>query len=210
MKLILEERRKHQLIGLIVMVALGALFLPPLMKHSTDRLEEKINISVRLPDKPVQPNIEPPDEKTMFRAVKVAHVDIDNPPSKVTVPSEVHAQALSTDLPGPSKISPVQFSKNDFVKPAHKSVSKRTISHQKTQYAVQLGSFALERNAIALVARLRHKGFKANYTKSTYKQGAIYKVIVGQVTHREEAKILQQQLAKDVHLTGFIINTGVS
>jgi DedD protein len=39
-------------------------------------------------------------------------------------------------------------------------------------------------------------------------EGMVYKVIVGQLSKREQAQHLQQQLASAVQIRGFIVSTG--
>src|SRR5262245_61755469 len=74
MKLELDEKVKHRLIGLAVILSIGAIFAPAIVKKSNQRFDGNVNVSVELPPKPLPPKIAMPDEKAMFGTVKVAHV----------------------------------------------------------------------------------------------------------------------------------------
>lgn len=76
MKLVFDERIKHRLVGLAVVVSLAAIFAPAIMKKSSQRFDSPPSIAVKLPAKPKMPDVEMADEKAMFETVKVAHVDI--------------------------------------------------------------------------------------------------------------------------------------
>ena len=76
MKLVMDERVKHRLTGLIVILSIVAIFLPAVVKKSNQRFEESLSFSVRLPPKPVLPNVAVSDEKKVFETVKVARVDV--------------------------------------------------------------------------------------------------------------------------------------
>lgn len=77
----------------------------------------------------------------------------------------------------------------------------------KGRYAVQLATFTKLRNADSLISRLKGKGYKATYKKVKTTEGMVYKVIVGQLQQREQAKLLQKRLASAVQIRGFIVTT---
>lgn len=72
MKLVMDEKLKHRLIGLSVILSLGAIFLPAMMKKSSQRLESNFSVNVTLPPKPVAANVVITDEEKMFKTIKVA------------------------------------------------------------------------------------------------------------------------------------------
>lgn len=224
MKFVMDERVKHRLTGLIVILSIAAIFLPAIMKKSNQRFEENVSFSVRLPAKPLPPEVAVTDEKTVFQSVKVARVDI---------PTEIEIKPAQI-----TKAEPISIKSDAPVAPIH-SVNKRTTlsnasiesvvvpavqaavapkklantvvgAAKKEVYAVQLASFTQRNNAMSLVARLRSKGYVATCNKANGKQGVYYKVIVGQLHQRNEAINLQKKLADSMRLNGFIIKTGVS
>lgn len=74
MKLVMDEKLKHRLIGLSVILSLGAIFLPAMMKKSSQRLESNFSVNVKLPPKPVAANVVITDEEKMFKTIKVAQL----------------------------------------------------------------------------------------------------------------------------------------
>lgn len=76
MKLVIDEKLKHRLVGLAVVLSLGAIFLPSMMKKSGQRFENNFSVNVQLPPKPTAPNVVMSDEKEMFETIKVAKVEI--------------------------------------------------------------------------------------------------------------------------------------
>ncbi|MBA3536134.1 MAG: SPOR domain-containing protein [Tatlockia sp.] len=99
MKLVMDERVKHRLIGLAVILSIGAIFAPAIMKKSSQRIDGNVNVSVKLPAKPAQPHLDMAEKKAMFETVKVAHVDLPNVNSKqLPLPSLAKAEQLSKSM----------------------------------------------------------------------------------------------------------------
>jgi DedD protein len=96
MKLVMDERVKHRLIGLAVILSIGAIFAPAIMKKSSQRIDGNVSVSVKLPAKPAQPHLDMAEKKAMFETAKVAHVDLPNVNSKqLPLPSLAKAEPLS-------------------------------------------------------------------------------------------------------------------
>lgn len=228
MKLVMSERTKHRLTGLVVILSVAIIFLPAMLKNSNKRFEDNVSISLRLPKKPKPPVVAIPNQQTMFQTVKVAHVDIPTMPvvRPVTqiaraMPLQRKVQAQQTRvakvvLPAvPVNKTTIVGTQNSKVKvvavkkpnPAT-IVSKTLSSNNKSAFAIQLASFAEKNNAKSLVARLQSSGYVASYSTIHNKQGEFYKVIVGQLSQRQEALNLQKKLADNMQLKGFIVKTG--
>jgi len=79
MKLVIDERVKHRLIGLAVILSIGAIFAPAIMKKSNQRIDGNVGVTVQLPPKPEQPSIDMVEKKVMFDSVKVAHIELPLP-----------------------------------------------------------------------------------------------------------------------------------
>ena len=222
MKFVIDERVKHRLTGLIVILSIAAIFLPAVMKKSNQRPDEKVSFSVRLPAKPLAPDVMATDEKTVFKSVKVARVDIspavEVKPTQIAKAEPLHIKSAVPSVPAvaaikkstittakiESSVAPVKQAAPNQKKVAAAAV----VAAKKEMYAIQLASFTQQNNAQSLVARLRSHGYAASYNKSNGKQGLYYKVIVGQLRQRHEAIHLQKKLADSMQLKGFIIKTG--
>ena len=75
---------------------------------------------------------------------------------------------------------------------------------------MQLATFAQQSNAIALLAKLKSKGYNASYHKVIIKGGVFYKVVVGEAKQRDQAQQLQKQLAQAIQLNGFVVEREIS
>lgn len=237
MKLVMDERVKHRLVGLAVIISIGAIFAPAIMKKSNQRFENNVSVSVKLPPKPVLPKVAVPEEQKMFETVKVAHVEIPSVREDFqTVSSIAKAEPLT---PVNETREPIAVAKNEplSLDVAPKQVAKvqpkasivainKTVAAKKNRvvakvekvkalpkngYAVQLATFTRQANAVTLINRLKSKGYKASLNKIATREGVIYKVIVGQTAERQKAQLLQKQLASAVQIKGFIVETsGIS
>jgi DedD protein len=87
MKLVMDEKLKHRLVGISVILSLGAIFFPAMMKKSSQRLESNFSVKVQLPPKPVAPHVVVTDEEQMFKTIKVAKAHI--------LPSQTQASSQS-------------------------------------------------------------------------------------------------------------------
>lgn len=257
MKLITDERVKHRLVGLAVIFSIAAIFAPAIIKKSSQRLDDNVSMSVKLPPKPVLPKITAPDEKTLFKSVKVAHVDIppvDEEPQPISTIAKAEPlsqlnQNRHTDLaavelpvkpshkpeskpvlvaampkankhnnrvasetsrPAPSIKKVAMIKKTAVVNRRVVAVRKPSLPVTKNNYAVQLATFSQQKNALALISRLKQKGYYGRLNKVTSNNGTVYKVIVGNSNQRQKAQLLQKRLATAVQIQGFIITTGVS
>lgn len=211
MKFVMDERIKHRLTGVVVIVSIAVIFLPAMMKKSNRHFEESVSVSLKLPAKPTPPQVAMPTKKIMFDSVSVAHVElpkhIDEPHpvliAKAEPLSKPIAQSVLTKAETPvksviTKVSPV------------KKIAAASPVTSKGAYGIQLASFGQEKNAAFLVERLRKQGYLAQYNKLNTKQGSVYKVVVGQLQQKTEAVNLQKKLAMNMQLNGFVIKTGVS
>lgn len=226
MKFVMNERLKHRLTGVVVILSVAAIFVPAVMKRSNQHFEENINLSVRLPQKPTPPVAVAPSEKTLFQSVPVAKVTIpavEEAPKNIQLSQAEPLRIKSSMAAMPSHMaekSPVLTHKKvaslssmlhpvEQLKPVVRKET-RLGQNKKETYAIQLASFTQQSNAQVLVNRLRSKGYNASYNKSTGKQGDMYKVIVSGLNQRDEAQHVQKQLADNLQLNGFIIKAGVS
>lgn len=76
MKLVLDDKAKHRLVGIAVLLSIIVVFAPAVLKKSQQRFEETVSVSVRLPPKPSLPKVTVSQPKALFQATKVASVDI--------------------------------------------------------------------------------------------------------------------------------------
>lgn len=116
MKLVIDEKLKHRIIGMAVIISIVAIFAPAVMKKSSQRFEHNVNMNVRLPERPGEPNIVKADEEQVFQTVKVAHVDLE--PMREdsgSLPQLAQAQPIKT--PAKPEMPATQLASIDAVKP---------------------------------------------------------------------------------------------
>jgi DedD protein len=72
----MDERLKHRLVGLAVVLSLGAIFAPAIIKSTNQRFDEKKTISIKMPTKPSTAKVVVPNEQAMFKRMHVAHITL--------------------------------------------------------------------------------------------------------------------------------------
>ncbi len=232
MKFVMSERIKHRLTGAVVILALAILFLPDILKKSNAHFEEQMHVSLLPLHRPAAPKLAIPNQKAMFKAVKVARM---NMPKVLNVPKSslvAKAQSLTpvkTIAPTTvARIEPVvklsHIVQAPTVAPAAPQTAARTKlisviasksslkpAVNQSLYQVQLAAFMQRKNAELLVNKLRESGYTASYhafTKNVQgEQQAFYQVLVGKLHQRDAAIQLQQTLASNVKLTGFVVKS---
>lgn len=211
MKFLMDERMKHRLTGVVVIVSIAVIFLPAMMKKSNQHFEENISVSLKLPAKPVPPALAIPNKKIMFDSVSVVKIEVPKHIDDTHPAFVAKAESLSKPQPSPALAlaTPSVKAVVKTVAPS-KKVAVVTPVALKGAYGIQLASFSQKRNASFLVNRLRKEGYTASYNKLDTKQGSFYKVVVGQLNQKTEAVNLQKKLAMNMQLNGFIIKTGIS
>lgn len=223
MKLLMDERVKHRLVGLAVIISIGAIVAPALMKKSSQGFDRNISVAVQLPPKPALPKIEVPNKTALFEKVKVAQVTIPklNPNlkpettlAKASILKPYVEPAMRTEIAQiptlfaqkvaiAKKVMPVVAAPKIMAKKGIQQVAKAP----KTTYSVQLAYFAKQNNAVSLVNRLKTKGYKASYTKVVNKKEVFYKVLVGSLNEKNQAILLKQKLASALKMNGMVVPT---
>lgn len=141
MKLEMDEKLKHRLIGLAVIISLGAIFAPAVMKKSSQNLDHNMSVNVKLPQKPIAPDVVLSDEKEVFKTIKVAKVEIQPvseerqltelvkaEPVKSATLHDKQAEEIANAVNSQMKIEPVHLALNEAAShTAKKIVKKATI-----------------------------------------------------------------------------------
>ncbi len=150
MKLELDERLKHRLIGVAVIISLGAIFAPALMKKSSQRLENNFSVNVNLPPKPIAPNVVMSDEKELFKTIKVAKVTLPDPASEkvqeaaVAKAEEINDSELASALVSPP---PVKLAIDNAAQKSAKSML------QVARYPIKKAATVMARNNKAAASK---------------------------------------------------------
>ncbi len=208
MKWFTDDKIKHRIIGLAVLLSIALVFVPAMVKKSNQRLDEKMNLSVRMPPKPVITQVVAAKPKELFKATTVAHVVLPQVVENKSAVKIARAESLS----GQTMATRTVLQKAPVIannpKKMNKSVPnlasvKVPLIVKRDMFSVQLASFARQDNALSLIQQLYKKGFKASYDK----RGSQYRVLVGQL-QLDQAKNLQKKLANATQLNGFLVKAG--
>lgn len=217
-----DEKIKHRVVGLAVLLSIAIVVLPAMIKKSNQRLDEKMNLSIQVPPKPAFPEVAAVRPKILFESVKVAHVVIPKPSVvenkdslKIARADSLSGKTMATRsliqkapvlakkavMTNTKKSQQLAISTKSI--PSKALVSK-IIEQKSGVFSVQVASFSQQVNALTLVQQLNKKGFKASYDR----QGSLYRVLVGQPAQLEQAKNLQRKLVSETQMTGFIVKVG--
>ncbi len=201
MKKILDERAKHRLVGVIVVLALMIIILPAMMRESDKNFDEFT--SYHAPKPPPLPKVATVGKNEMLRSVKVASVTLPKSGAKTHL-QITQAQPLS---PKESQAEIVQTA-NAVAQKQQKYEARAMKFHEV--FTIQVASFNNEANAQALIHSLQAQGFAATQQIVKSPKGMVYQVIVGRLKQRDQAIDLQKKLVDNTQLNGLIIKTKVS
>ncbi|WP_299011654.1 SPOR domain-containing protein [uncultured Shewanella sp.] len=174
----MPNRFQNRLVGVVVVVALGVLFLPDLLNGKKPRQEETFT---EIPLKPVLNDTALPEQ-----AYDVVSTDLD----------EKVAQAQAPSDPQPSTPA--------LEKAAESQIKSEKSNLSKGAWTLRLGSFNNAKNVTALVERLRKQGFNAYTLPSKPINGKLTKVFVGPDVSKDKLLNLQSDIEKLTQLKGRI------
>ncbi len=227
-----DEKIKHRFIGLAVLLSMAVVFIPAMVKKSNQRLDQNMNLALKVPPKPNFPTVNAVKPEKLFNTIKLAHVvlpEVVEGKKPVTVAraeslsgmtmanrsliqkSPVLAStALTKNKQAPrvlaslkkDKLVPQVVAANKL--PAMKKSIPSVAALKPEVFAVQLASFSQQENALSLIKTLHKKGFKASFDK----QGDQFRVLVGHPSQLDQAKNLQKKLASETQLNGLIVKVG--
>lgn len=194
----MEIRLRQRLIGAAVLIGLAGVFLPWLFKMLINTTPSKkfVAPSAVMPKPPAIPKIKEtvivlPDNQTITLTSSVTSGDSNAEP-------HVNIKHAPEATPG---LDPVEF------KPlAASQTDKNAIIEPGKAWVVEVGTFADEAHAQALLKQLQTLGFTAyTLTRQTANGKLLTRVLVGPEAKHMQAEKLLQQLDKELHLKGAIV-----
>jgi len=182
---LMDIRLKQRLVGAAVLVVLGVIFLPMMLDNSG-----------RLSDAGVETNIPPkPDNGFNSRVIPLGG-EIEMPPPRpaITPPARPAEQ--------PSAGPPALTDRGLPMAPVGVKKEERIDA-----WAVQIGSFSSEKNALALRDELRAKKYTA-FVETSFDEGnqPVHRVRIGPELLRSEAQKLRDSLEQETKLKGIVIS----
>lgn len=187
----LSSQFQNRLVGVIVLVALGVIFLPDILDGKKQHQEEQFA------EIPLRPSIEEAfDASAEFEAIDLSDAESQFIVDDATISSQETAIASEQNS---NQVQSPKSSK-DETKASVESVVP------SSAYTLQLGSFKNAANVNALVKRLRSKGFRAYTLPKTPKDGELTKVFVGPDVSMSKLQKLQKEIDKLTGLKSAVVS----
>jgi DedD protein len=194
----LSSHFQNRLVGVIVIVALGVLFLPDILDGKKQRQEEQFA------EIPLRPEVEdaalPPQTIETLELNNEGSAPANGDDSWQIEPAKKQGQTALT-------VEPKTETKKAVVK-AESSVataSKKVAASNASAWTIQLGSFNNAANVQALVKRLRSKGLTAYTLPTKPIDGQLTKVFVGPNISKDKLVAMQADIEKLTKLKGRIV-----
>ena len=184
---------KQRIIGAIVLVSLGVIFIPMLLNGGPE-LKQTITES-NIPDIPAQmekklPAV--PTPKAMPEAQPVNAYPVENRKEKTVAESAPVKNASSGET---VTQKPKQF----------KTASQPASNKINEAYTLQIASFSQKSNAFALRDKLRKARYKAYIESIDTDKGKIYRLRVGPYLKYRQISSIKSRIEKDFKLSKTVI-----
>ncbi len=201
---------KQRVIGAIVLVALGVIFIPMLL-NSERGLDDGMPIfGSNIPDRPdyiSRKSAKESAQKTTAVIIKSqadfdsrVPVDEHTPPLKSeTVASFAKIDSKKKKLPNKAKSNQVKPKKVITAK------TKPTAKQPAKAWAIQVGSFSDRSNAFKLRNKLRSKKFITFVEAVKTSTGRVYRVRVGPEIQRSQADKIKKRLEAELKINGLVV-----
>lgn len=193
---------KQRLVGAIVLVALGVIFIPMLLEGPNRTLVPKMDemptpetLAPELPLKPFPPATEPVEAQ---RAV-VTNATGEKAPEKPAPSSQPPA---AKPAPPPAAASPKPARAPETPVPGESPATTTS----KGSWVVQVVSLSNKANALALRDSLRKGGFATQVERVTVGGKTRYRVRVGPFLQRTEAERVRKQIAGHFSQNGRVMS----
>lgn len=222
----MEQQYKQRIIGAVVIVALAVIFLPMLLRGPVERssLDMPMEIPPR-PDSPIsgQPadrdynNGTPALERIPVRSIdrrpesneraEVRNPESEDPVSAPELPSQAPEPVAEPDeVPEPPEDVEDEPGLEPATEPDPEPEEQEGADQAIAGFAVQVGSFRNQSNAMGLRNRLRDQEYAAFVEEATAGGSPIYRLRVGPVIDRSEAEELARDLRQNASLDGLIVS----
>ncbi|MGS0680828.1 SPOR domain-containing protein [Shewanella sp. 125m-7] len=187
----MSSQFQNRLVGVIVIVALGVIFLPDILDGKKQREEEQFA------EIPLRPEI----QDSRLPEQNIETVDLGQNTQQAAQDTQSSGDAswhiAEEDEPVVAK---AKAEVKTTPKPEPKSAAK-----PKAAWTIQLGSFNNAANVDGLVKRLRTKGFTAYTLPTKPVDGQLTKVFVGPNVSQDKLLGMQRDIEKLTKLKGRVV-----
>lgn len=195
----MDIRLKQRLVGAVVLVALGVIFIPMVLQPPEQEQAPATDI-------PAQPADDFNDR--LATAVPTPAPMPDEPPRQVLAPTDAPAPGSSTPpaTPAPPAVESLpitaEISNAEAVVPVPDKTPSPTAG--PVAWVVQVGVFSQEDNAQTLANSLRAKGHTTFVERFAGKTGPNFRVRLGPFKDRAGADALQARLKREDNLVAIV------
>ncbi len=202
---------KQRLIGAVVLVALGVIFIPMLLEGPRDPVMPEMQA---MPEQQVIPRED--ESRTFPKTEKVLPL----PPMSVLTAAtkETADNTIKQPVPVPKPAAPdvvktkpkpkvVKADPAPVPKAAPKPVAKKAppANNKLGSWVVQVGSFSDQKNAFSLRDKLRKAGYPTQVERVALDKGVTYRVRVGPYLDRDKADAKIDLLNKKFQLQSRVL-----
>jgi len=187
---------KQRLIGAIVLVALGVIFVPMILEGPNRTLVPEMEALPEPENQAISAPLESfPAPDAIPAEPDTSTVLVDPQPAAVSEAPAGSAQPVAEPEPEPEPVAPTPEPEN---KPAK--------SEPLGSWVVQMGSFSSEKNALRRRDKLRKNGFAAQVEKATINGKSVFRVRVGPFLERVDAEQSRKQIQDKLTLKGRVFS----
>ncbi|MFV2060311.1 MAG: SPOR domain-containing protein [Gammaproteobacteria bacterium] len=203
-----ESDFKQRMIGAIVLIALGVIFIPILLNGESDddmpvfggNIPERHKSITNMKPLNLSSKIAPPETN----AIETIVVDELSPEIINTSKNSKKEPAEKTGAESTQPTKAVQ-KKIPQVNQAAIADKNKTTTLKATAWVIQVGSFSSKKNALALRNKLRKKKYHA-FVEAVMKQSDVsYRVRVGPEVKKITAETTQKRLKKEMKINGIVM-----
>lgn len=204
----ISSQFQNRLVGIIVLVALGVIFLPDILDGKKQHQEEQFA------EIPLRPQFESDSNALQsFEPIDLSEQEEQFNQSLPALETDSTGASGSTSSakPGDSGSSNAEasnsaLSKNEPSKPEMAKQDSKEPAVTSSAYTLQLGSFKNAANVNALVKRLRDQGYRAYTVPKKPVDGQLTKVFVGPDISKAKLQKLQTKLDKFTGLKSAVVD----
>lgn len=190
----MNEQLKQRLVGAAVLVLLAVIFIPVIL----DRPPEPAPRIERPAPPPKKPAEEFSSRIVPLDAPRTPMVEAERKRKQAAVPEPAPQPAAPPRQPEPAPEPETAAAPPPPPEPEPAEAGPGG-------WAVQLGSFSSEKNAIALRDELKQKGYAVFLEKARTDSGDITRVMVGPELERKRAAELKTKLRAETDLEGLVV-----
>ncbi|MBU3070329.1 SPOR domain-containing protein [Aestuariicella sp. G3-2] len=200
----MENGLKQRLVGALVLLALGVLFVPILFEPEDRRTVDRVTQIPAAPE--IQPmQVDEPTRNPDIEPIKPAdqqyHLLPEQEPAE-QAPPEVAAEVETAEAPKPEP-APTKALVSRPAEPERQILDKNGVPKA---WLVQVASFSSDARAEALRDKLLKDDFPAFTRSFETSKGKVTRVYVGPKISRDKASVLKQTLDKSLKINSLIVS----